>query len=144
MKNILYSIMLLTLFASCKNKSIITTQQGTGELPTDFVDFYEKFHRDSVFQIEHCLFPMEGLPDQADSTLNPADFRWTAENWRMHKPVDEKESGMVRTFSIISNGMINERMLNEKQGIGMERRFAKMGDEWNLIYYVGVNQYRKN
>ncbi|HNG06650.1 MAG TPA: hypothetical protein PKU98_09115, partial [Saprospiraceae bacterium] len=99
---------------------------------------------DSFYQIEHCVFPMEGLPDQADSSLNTAGFRWTPENWRMHKELSDTSSGMKRTWDIISDQMVNERMLNEQQGIGMERRFAKMNDEWYLIYYVGVNQYRKH
>lgn len=143
MKQSLIFILFLGLILSCKNKKTEISKSESEGLPADFVEFYDKFHSDSVFQIEHCLFPMEGLPDQADSTLNSADFRWTADNWRTHKHIDEKESGMTRRFLKISDKMITETLLNEQQGIGMERRFAKFGDDWNLIYYVGMNQFRK-
>lgn len=144
MKKLLFVIFSFSMLVSCKEKQKKITGETSGNLPAGFEAFYKKFHQDSFYQIEHCVFPMEGLPDQADSSLNTAGFRWTPENWRMHKELSDTSSGMKRTWDIISDQMVNERMLNEQQGIGMERRFAKMNDEWYLIYYVGVNQYRKH
>ena len=32
-------------------------------LPEDFVAFYERFLQDSLYQMEHINFPLEGIPD---------------------------------------------------------------------------------
>ena len=32
----------------------------------DFDSFYRSFHQDSLFQMSHIRFPLEGRPDQSD------------------------------------------------------------------------------
>lgn len=136
----------LLLFAlivsSCKNKNSYDSAEGE-KLPKDFIEFYEKFHKDTAFQKAHCIFPMQGLPDQADSTVNASTFRWTESNWNYHKELNLPPS-FHREFSTFGPEMIIERILDDKQGIGMERRWVKFGKEWSLFYYVGMNQFSKN
>lgn len=141
-RNIILFCFIMTAIIACKNSSApISTKDGS-KLPAEFTAFYEKFHDDSLFQIQHCVFPMEGLPDQADSLLDRESFRWTADMWRMqHRiPADSK---LKTEYSSLFETMITERILDEEKGLGMERRFAKIGDEWELIYYVGMNRYTR-
>ena len=37
--------------------------------------------------------------------------------------------------------MVVEYIVHKNGKFGMERRFAKFGDEWNLIYYAGLNRF---
>ena len=143
MKKILFLPMFLIVFTFCKNNDPKIINEASLALPEDFISFYDKFHQDSLFQIEHCIFPMEGLPDQMDSTVDHQAFRWTKDIWRMHHLINDS-FGLTKSYTMLGDNMITERMLNEKQGIGIERRFARMNNDWNLIYYVGLNQYKKN
>ena len=133
---------MITLLFSCKTKESKLIADNPPTLPADFEEFYKKFHQDSIYQIEHCIFPMEGLPDQMDSTIDQRSFRWQRETWRMHRPINDS-FGLKKSYTMVGDNMITERMLNEKQGIGIERRFALMNGEWYMIYYVGLNQYKK-
>jgi len=129
------------LLFSCKHNIKYNSAEGE-KLPKDFIEFYERFHKDTAFQKAHCVFPMQGLPDQADSTVNSSTFRWTESNWAYHKELNLPPS-FHRTFSTFGPEMIIERILDDQQGIGMERRWVKFGKEWSLFYYVGMNQFSK-
>ena len=107
---------------------------------SDFNQFYDQFLQDSLFQIQHINFPMEGLPDNAvayGDTL--CIFRWTAENWRMHRPIDFEKTKFEQNFQTLGDELIIENIIDPNSGYGMLRRWAKIGGEWSLIYYVGLN-----
>lgn len=111
---------------------------------SDFNKFYDQFFQDSLFQVQHINFPMEGLPDNAveygDSLGN---FRWTAENWRMHRPIDFEQTKFEQNFQTLGDELIIENIIDPTVGYGMMRRWAKIGGEWSLIYYVGLNPIRE-
>lgn len=110
------------------------------ELPEDFETFYLQFHQDSLYQIKHILFPLRGLPNNADSlTLAGGDFHWEQASWRMHKPFDNSTGTFNRSFSNLNNELITEDIYM-KEGFGMSRRFMKSNGEWFLIYYAAMNK----
>lgn len=122
--------------SSCKNtqKPADANKVATG----DFEAFYQRFHSDTTFQVAHVLFPLEGFPDNADSTmLAERTFRWTPENWVIHRPLSGK--GMRQELVPISDEVIIERVVDDKTNYGLERRFAKLQGTWYLIYYSGMN-----
>jgi hypothetical protein len=128
----LLAFLLLLTFTACGNE-----RDASATAPDDFAAFYERFHRDSLYQIEHINFPLEGLPGNAAEA--DASFRWERESWRMHKPIDPEESGFHSEFSRLGDIVI-ERIVHESGEYGMMRRFARLNDgEWYLIYYVGLN-----
>lgn len=109
-------------------------------VPEDFLNFYEKFHQDSIYQLDHIIFPLQGLPAYADSaTMADRSFRFQKEDWVLHKNFNDQDGQFVRTFNKLSEGMMVEQIKNSDNGIGMQRRFAKRGEEWFLIYYAEVN-----
>ncbi|WP_421800447.1 hypothetical protein [Haliscomenobacter sp.] len=112
---------------------------------SDFNQFYDQFFQDSLFQVQHINFPIEGLPDNAailgDSIRN---FRWTAENWRMHRPIDFERTKFEQNFQTLGDELIIENIIDPTAGYGMVRRWAKIGGEWSLIYYVGLNPVQEN
>ena len=132
------------LFISCQIQSEKQTPAGklgtAGELPADFIEFYQRFHDDSVYQLEHIQFPLSGLPANADTMETSAGtFKWKQSNWKIHKPIDSTLTGYVKSFRKFDDGVIIEIITQRQVGIGMERRFVKMDGNWQLIYYAGMN-----
>ena len=110
------------------------------EVPAGFLNFYEKFHKDSLYQIEHVVFPLQGLPAYADSaTFANKSFRFEKDDWVMHKSFNDQDGQFVRSFNKLGEGLMVEQIKNAEQGVGMQRRFAKRGEEWYLIYYAQIN-----
>lgn len=110
---------------------------------SDFYRFYQEFHRDSLYQIEHIIFPLEGLPQEVDSlTLSRGDFRWERETWTMHRPFDFQTSEFQRELIPMSESLVVERIVHQSGQFGMVRRFARIGDDWYLIYYAALNRLR--
>ena len=66
---------------------------------SEFNQFYAKFMQDSLFQVQHINFPLEGIPDNASSYSDDLSaFRWTADNWRMHRPIDFAQTNLNKIF----------------------------------------------
>lgn len=128
----------LLLLAACRQPA-----SAPGDLPEDFVRFYERFHTDSVYQMAHIQFPLKGLPDYADGSIgDPNKFYWQEEDWVLHRPVDPAQSDFQREFTLHSENVIVERTLHIEKPLFTERRFIKLGTDWKLVYYSGINSYR--
>jgi len=139
-------LLLLVLFLACKNQNQDTASSANTDteapaLPAGFSEFYQKFHSDSLYQVEHIVFPLEGLPNNADSsTVASKNFHWTPENWRMQHPFDFQVSEYKREIVPLTESIVMERIVHQSGQFGMVRRFAVVGGEWHLIYYAGVNR----
>jgi hypothetical protein len=147
---ILISTMFFIWYA--KNKLLINNNTPTEQVVTaispandsDFMAFYDRFHQDSLFQLAHISFPLEGIP-RVDSLGNyPADFRWQQENWIMHHPIINNDGEFVQEFVPISENIIVENIRDAQGFFSMQRRFAKLGEEWRLIYYAAMNPTRED
>jgi len=126
------------LMIGCKQSN--SDDLGLGPGLASFETFYEKFHRDSVYQMEHITFPLQGLPgNYKNKTDYSPDFRWTTQNWNLNKPLDLEATHFVRSFIAVSDELIIEKLQFESGEYGMERRFSLMNGEWMLIYYAGIN-----
>lgn len=112
------------------------------DLPEDFVAFYQQFHQDSSYQMQHIQFPLAGLP----SMVNPDDFTesgyfYEAASWKMHKPVDTEQNRYEHRFDQVGTQyLIIEKIRDTETGIGLERRFVRQDGRWMLIYYSGMNK----
>jgi len=58
-----------------------------------------------------------------------------------HKKIDLDSSGYERIIKTLGTNIVSEALVNRTQKVTMERRFAKLGEEWYLIYYAGLNGY---
>jgi len=113
----------------------------SGGLPNGFEAFYEQFHRDSLFQMEHITWPLAGQTGvYTDSTtMVVTDVAWAPETWRMHRPADLSGGAYNRVFKQVGDFMVIERIATKVGNFGLERRFAQYGDgRWELIYYADV------
>ncbi len=108
----------------------------------DFETFYQKFHSDSAYQMEHIVFPLPGLPAEVDSTtLKAGAFKWQKENWKLHKDLGDNPE-FKQEFVALTDDIIIERLSHKRmENVGITRRFSKIGGEWHLIYYAGLNYF---
>jgi len=61
----------------------------------------------------------------------------------MHRPIDFQKSKFVQNFETLGDELIIENISDRDSGYGMMRRWAKIGGEWSLIYYVGINSLKE-
>jgi hypothetical protein len=141
--------------ASCKGKANINNEEtghdldspgneSEAQLPEDFSEFYEQFHTDEEYQVAHIIWPLRGLPDNADSVIVAEDnYYYQKEDWIMHHKLNDPENNFEQYFAIIDDKLIIDKIEMKSTNLSMERRFAKMNDDWNLIYYVGMNPMKR-
>lgn len=135
---------LIFLMASCKPKDNGLAKEETPLFETkEFLDFYEKFSTDSVYQLEHVVFPLEGIraPQNANDTLGLA-YKWQREDWKIHGKFDDANGTFSKEMMDLAGKMVIEIISDESGLFSMERRFAKLSDGWNLIYYKEMGKYK--
>lgn len=110
------------------------------EVPTDFSDFYLKFHTDSVYQMTHILFPLDGRP--ASDTGRYADdaFTWDKSSWKLHNFEHFDPDRYHVRRKVTDSTLVTEFILEQASGIGIKRRFARFGEDWYLIYYDAMSR----
>jgi hypothetical protein len=140
---IIFLFGMLAIFA-CKLKQNTPESATTvaKEPSAEFMEFYNKFHQDSVFQMAHIVWPLEGNTVQQSDSLKmvrvPIKFEATA--WKMHKPLELDGSDYVREWSIFSDDMLEETIKYSAANFGMRRRWAKIAGEWHLIFYSDMQE----
>ena len=146
-KNLIFLSIFLLFVTSCKNKNSNLQANTEQELRVAaFEDFYQKFHSDSLFQVAHIIFPLEGLPSGADSTvLTGGTFYYQKADWRMQHSLQEMDKDMDyhRTLSVVSPEFMREVIFKNDSTYAMERKFAYMDSTWILIYYAGMNKLQR-
>lgn len=138
---IISTLFLVLLFSSCKNKTTPLINNKEAGLPEDFIQFYDKFHSDSAYQMSHIQFPLEGYPTNADSITG--QFFWTPDKWKMHTMKAFNDSLFTRKFEVPMPFAVNETVFQNNTPFGMMRRFFKKGDEWYLIFYSDMNAMKQ-
>lgn len=127
-------LIFILAFSACSTQ---TEQPDANE----FDAFYKKFHTEPGYQLSHITFPLEGLPSDADAeAIASGNFRWTADDWQVHRPFDFTNSDFTRELLSFGNDLVIEKIIHKSGEYGTIRRFAKLGDEWFLIYYAGMNR----
>ena len=138
------------LFPACQNQPQTGSQpesvtQTTVPLPKDFLDFYEKFHRDSQYQVEHIVWPLQGdASEQIDSThYKKVGAQWSPEAWRMQR-LNYNPNDYHRDVQMLGDVLVIERIRAKAANYGIERRFARQSEgEWALIYYSDMQEMVK-
>jgi len=133
-----FSFLLLTLLIfACKsesNQSADIEPLFKEEIPQDFLGFYDRFHSDIDYQLDHIIFPLQ---QQSDSTL------WQKDQWTMHKPFATQGGEFTRSYTHLK-GIVVEIIQDQKGLFTIERRFNKTGNTYNLIYYKVTNAFENS
>lgn len=136
-------IIFLTFFGllttACQDTSSqieVEETTSSAEVP-DFDAFYQQFHSDSLYQLAHIQFPLQGMSSRPED--HGAGFRWEKEDWRMHRNFTSS-SGFTSEFISLGDDLVIENIVHQNGQYGMERRFSRLGgDEWYLIYYAALH-----
>jgi hypothetical protein len=144
MKNLFNCLIISFLLVSCKQNPPALKQAEADGLAADFVQFYEKFHADSTYQMAHITFPLEGYPMSPDSATLANNFRWTPDKWAMHRGSMFVDSLYTRRFDSPLPNMITEVIMQRDKPYGTYRRFLKRDDGWYLIFYSDMNRIDSN
>jgi hypothetical protein len=129
--------------SNCKNQTQTPVAQTNavevGEQPSaDFMQFYEQFHKDSLYQIAHISWPLSGeMSMQSDSgRIYKEPIEWQLDRWTMHRNIDLSTSEFQRSWQLLGDLLVIERIKHLQSGFRMERRFSKASDgTWSMIFY---------
>lgn len=148
MKVLFFSILGgIFLIAACQNRpSSANTPDHPDQisvttldkLPAGFLDFYQKFHRDSQYQIAHIQWPLRGeTAVMIDSLHRKKELAtWEPAQWQIQQPVDFSTGEFKQEWETVGEELVIEHIRYAAANFGLERRFYKRGDgEWELIYY---------
>jgi len=132
---------------ACKTDKAPTeeTTPPDAELPADFVAFFDRFHSDSAFQVDHIIFPLEGLPATLDVDTLPAGERyfWQRSDWRLHRPFADPSGEFENWFEKKDDRIIEHWIHMKGTAMYLYRRFAKLDNDWFLIYYQDMRPTAK-
>ena len=126
-----------TLIRKTSNEDLKTTIES-------FPDFYNRFHTDSVFQLNRISFPLPGFNSEVHfSNLENAsiqiidgekvNYYWSKENWITHKPIELTSN--IRSEQEKSDSMIIERIYIPDSEFEIKRIFKLLRSNWFLVYY---------
>lgn len=137
MKKIFFFLTFSLLILSCKNaentasETTESTDTAVIELEKDFVEFYNKFHTDSIFQLQSINFPLQAPEDS---------ITWTVDNWILHQPFDDYGGKFRREFTPAGQ-IVLEKIYDANGFFMMNRRWARLSDGWKLIFYK-IDEYK--
>ena len=132
MKYLPFISFLLFLSWNCKPSPEKTLENP---LPEDFLVFFDRFHTDSLYQMQHITFPLEGERKASGSQIDiMLPYTWEQEEWVMHKPFQDFGGTFDRSYEALGPVII-EKIQDRNGFFRMERRFARISHEWHLIYY---------
>lgn len=135
----LVSLILITL--GCKEKHNTAKETTPIYQSQEFLDFYNKYSTDSLYQMQHTVFPLEGMKSPTDSTTIDPDFRWNENEWVLHSAFNDANGDFTREFVEVG-GIVFEFISDLSGTFTMERRFAKLSSGWHLIYYREMGKYQ--
>ena len=138
-------MLLPILVESCNSKGGTSkTEESTAApadtLPGDFVVFFNRFHEDTAYQMEHIIFPLEGLPpsDGVNDTLTTTRYFWQKAEWKKHNHFTDPGQNFENWYEVHNDRIIEHWIQMKGTNLHMRRRFAKLEDGWYLIYYQGL------
>ena len=131
-KNSTYALILLftlTVLSNCHSIKSITSKT---KKPEDFDQFYDRFHKDSSFQVSRLKFPLGGQ--------NQFGKPWTTSNWHLLKGkiYDVDKSKFKVDFKKTSTDFY-QRVWLDASGFSSESRFKLIDGKWFLVYELEQN-----
>lgn len=147
-KNKLVYLILFLLTVGCKpsDSAPATSPKSEHEvlengISASFWPFFEQWQADSVFQKQHIIFPLQGVPATTDEMIEGETFYWQEADWLVHRPFDNMGGTFTQSYTQMGH-MVTETISDQSKTFQMQRRFAKMNDKWMLIYYGAMRMVK--
>jgi hypothetical protein len=98
----------------------------------NFDKFYERFHKDSVFQLNRVKFPLQGKQVNAAGTNS-----WKKDNWTMIKAkASEINTSEYNVKTSKTDNTYFEGIYCKNCGFSFEMKFQLINHKWYLVYLV--------
>ncbi len=98
--------------------------------------FYNRFHRDSLFQMSRVKFPIGGY---FTDTVGE-ERTWSKTNWIMHRSkIQEADTSIYKVNIESATTVKKEELFIEGGGFKVERKFQRINGKWFLVYYIDEN-----
>lgn len=107
-------------------------QQSSHSDEEEFDDFYTKFHKDSLFQMERIDFPLNGTTSFLEARGAQPTF-WYRDEWKLHNLLSDT---MDLNQNFISADSILVDVIYDNKGNGITRYFTLRDNKWYLTYYA--------
>lgn len=103
-------------------------------LSPDFIEFYDRFNADAVFQQKHLYFPLKGVCfSSCDSTALWDDATWQFLSWDFRNLMEDPRYSNVLAQS---RDKVFFKCVFKNLGILYELGFVKKNGKWKLVYCV--------
>ena len=130
MLNRIQLLFLSLLFINCNSNTAEKARSSE-----NFDSFYEKFHRDSIFQLSRIKFPIEGKKIQ--------EFKkegWSSKNWEvLRSKISDVDTTKFKVSAIKTDSTFIEKCYIPNSGFYTEYRFKLIDGKWNLVYALDQN-----
>lgn len=134
-KLILISTIILFTFISCNRLHIKEKKNISKSSIENFDSFYDKFHKDSLFQMSRLKFPLKGGPDRGD-----INEEWTKENWYILKTkIYDVDTTEYKVFYKKRERSFTEKVWIEDSGFSSEYNFELIDNKWFLVSAFELN-----
>lgn len=99
----------------------------------EFIDFLKKYSNDSVFQINHTVFPLSESYADSDKDYETANTTINLKDWKHVKLVGFADKLVVLSNIEINNNYRNIFYRGVENGIWIKFTFEKINNDWKLI-----------
>ena len=128
-KTLLFLALLAIGLLSCTSRL-----QKASHKAENFEGFYQRFHKDSLFQMRRVQFPVDGYSIEGGQ-INA----WSSEDWAMHKNgLSAIDTTVYRTERRVKEQEVRERIYQANSGMLIERHFRLIDYRWYLTFYLYV------
>jgi hypothetical protein len=88
----------------------------------------------------HITFPLEGMPNsRGDADTIPIQrFYWQRADWIIHNPFKDPSNQFEHWYEVFDDKLIEHWIHMKGTNLFLQRRFARLDEEWYLIYYAGM------
>lgn len=133
-----FLIIITSLFLySCDKREInrISESNKRKNIIEDFDRFYDKFHKDSIFQISRIKFPLDGAKFDSGE-----EMKWSINNWTMLKTrIFDVDTTEFKVEFKKNKDSFYEKFWIENSGFWGEYKFRLIENKWYLVYAVDHN-----
>jgi len=102
-------------------------------LSVEFIEFYEKFISDSIFQKEHINFPILAVISECDSTIDLTNKNWKNYTWDFRKDFyNPNDSNLI----YLNKDRFYFESTRKEVGLLFQIGFEKVNENWFLTFYI--------
>ena len=128
----LFFIILIVTNCTAPRKTTADTKSKPKAKTEDFDKFYDKFHKDSKFQMSRLRFPLKGH--------NEAGKEWTPANWHVMKGrIYDVDRTKYKVDYKKTDTEFYQKVWLDGSEFNSECRFQLIGGKWYLVYSLEMN-----